>query len=107
MDDNLHTSSAQSSQSSGEESLDRGVTSQQDPLAALERQWDRLAKSIRDLRDENAVLLEQSQEQEEQIARMEQEAVARTKELAELDEEKKRTIVRIESLLARFGELEQ
>lgn len=101
MDETLQADTKQNAGAGGSED---GV-GKPDPLSALERRWDRLAVTIRDLRDENAVLLEQLSEQEERVARMEVEAAAKVEEVAELTEEKRRTILRIENLLTRFDDL--
>ena len=83
-----------------------GILIQQDPLAALESQWDRMARMIRDLREENKLLLEQVQEQGQRITHLEQEVKAQAEEMVVLSEEKRKTVLRIEGLLARFDDLE-
>ena len=84
-----------------------GVAERLDPLAELEQRWDSLAKSVRDLRSENAALWEQLQGREDHVSRMEQELTAKTAEIAAMHEEKRRTEGRIGGLLARFDEIGQ
>lgn len=85
-----------------------------DPLSRLEQRWEKLAKSVRDLRSENAALWEQLQGREDQIGRIEQELAQKTAELADkaaeiaaLNEEQGRTNARIDELIARFDEIGQ
>ena len=78
-----------------------------DLLTSLEQRWDALAGMIRDLRSENAALREELREKETQIERGEQDAAQLREQLDGLAEEKKRTIARIEGLLARFDDIGQ
>lgn len=82
-----------------------GLPIQQDPLSALESQWDRLAQTIQGLRRENARLLEQVQEQGQRIVHLEQEVTDQAEAMVVLSEEKRKTVLRIEGLLARFDDL--
>lgn len=90
-----------------EEDSESGVVTGWDSLTELENQWGKLVENIRDVREENVALLEQLQEQEDLVARLQQEAAAKGEEVAVLQDEKRRTILRIESLLGRFDDLKQ
>jgi len=78
-----------------------------DPLSVLERRWEAMAGKIRDLRNENGNLKEQMAERDERIARLDAESTRLNERLAVMNEEKKRTISRIENLLAHFDDLGQ
>lgn len=75
-----------------------------DLLTALERRWESMSAAIRDLRNANTALREQLRERDEQAARGDQETVRLREQVGELLEEKRRTISRVEGLLARFDE---
>ena len=79
----------------------------QDPLTELEQRWDRLVQTIHDLREENALLQSQLQEQNGKMVHIEQAFAAKAGEVTALSEEKRRTIARVEGLLARFDDLGQ
>ncbi len=78
-----------------------------DPLTSLEQRWDALAGMIRNLRSENGALREQLKEREERITRNDEETARLKEQLDGLTEEKKKTIARIEGLLARFDDIGQ
>ncbi|MBF0462502.1 MAG: cell division protein ZapB [Magnetococcales bacterium] len=86
-------------------SSENGLEVRSDPLTELEDRWEKLAKSVRDLRSENAALWEQLQGREDSVGRVERELAAKTAELAALHEEKRRMDGRIGGLLARFDEI--
>ena len=79
-------------------------TGTSDLLTALERRWDAMAGLIRDLRDETGMLRNQLQERDQQATRRDAEAVVLKEQLSQLDEEKKRTILRLEGMLAKFDD---
>lgn len=89
-------------------------TANADPLTRLEQRWEKLAKNIQDLRNENAALWEQLQGREDHITRVEQALAAKTEELAAKAEEmvavqaeRDQTNARIDALIARFDEIGQ
>ena len=94
-------------QGSGVEHSYASGATQQDPLTALEQRWERLVQTIHDLREENAVLQSQLQEQNGKMVHIEQALTAKAEEVTALSEEKRRTIARVEGLLARFDDLGQ
>ncbi|MEO5355060.1 MAG: cell division protein ZapB [Magnetococcus sp. XQGC-1] len=104
MDGYSHTSS---DSETGTPPAGAGRETRSDPLAELERRWDKLVKMVQGLRDENAALWDQLQGREDHVSRIEAELAAKKEEIAGLHAEQKRTNERIDGLLSRFDDPEQ
>ncbi|MBF0116047.1 MAG: cell division protein ZapB [Magnetococcales bacterium] len=81
------------------------VGNRPDPLAELELRWERLARTLHDLRTENNALRGELQAHENHLEQVERELADRMEEIAQLHEEKNGVEARINGLLARYEEI--
>lgn len=77
-----------------------------DLLSVLEDRWTSLAETIQRLRDDNSALQDKINDFEALCTSQDDQLAELRKEVEELQQEKARTIGRIEGLLARFDSVE-
>ena len=108
------TGTAQGAEATSASLRNSDGAAQSDPLTRLEQRWEKLAKGIQDLRNENAALWEQLQGREDQLTSVElqlatkiQELATKAEEMVAINAEKEQTNARIDVLIARFDEIGQ
>ncbi len=78
----------------------------QDLLATLEQRWRMMADTIRRLRTENSDFQYRLQDRDARIQQIEEDVVQLRQLVQDLQNERARTIARIEALLASSNELD-